>query len=83
MSNFCAAASTSFSCAGCAGCDGLTNAANRDNFGKQALKSSICFRCSSGAKLVRPVTLPPGRARLAAEPSSIGLTNTVPTMGMV
>ena len=38
---------------------------------------------SSGAKLEIPVTLPPGRARLATKPAPTGSPEVVITMGMV
>jgi hypothetical protein len=47
------------------------------------LKSSSFFWSSSRAAAVSPVTFPPGRARLATKPCSIGLALVAITIGMV
>jgi len=51
--------------------------------GKASRSSSTSFWLVPGAMLVRPVTLPPGRARLTTSPCSTGSGATVMTMGIV
>ena len=41
------------------------------------------FRCCSGLTVLKPVTLPPGRARLATKPDSTGSNVTGKTIGIV
>ena len=55
----------------------------RASFGTASLSISSLFVFSSTAKLDSPVTLPPGRARLATRPSPTGSAAFVITMGMV
>ena len=55
----------------------------RASLGTASLSISSLLVFSSGAKLECPVTLPPGRARLATRPSPTGSAAFVITMGMV
>src|SRR5215467_1964021 len=55
----------------------------RASLGTASLSTSSLFVFSSGAKLDSPVTLPPGRARLATKPAPTGSGKLVITMGMV
>src|SRR5215813_6943440 len=50
--------------------------------GSSSCSSSSRFGASSRAKLVTPVTLPPGRLRLATSPTSTGSTPTPKTIGI-
>ena len=51
--------------------------------GTASLSTSSLLVISSDAKLESPVTLPPGRARLATRPAPTGSPAFVITMGMV
>ena len=55
----------------------------RASLGTTSLSISSLFVFSSGAKLEIPVTLPPGRARLATRPAPTGSPAFVITMGIV
>ena len=54
----------------------------RASLGTASLSISSLLVFSSGAKLESPVTLPPGRARLATKPAPTGSPAFVITMGM-
>ena len=47
-----------------------------------SLRSSSCFVACCGSKLVTPVTLPPGRSKLATKLSATGSTTTAKTIGI-
>src|ERR1700722_17865627 len=51
--------------------------------GATSLRSPSHFPDSDGSALVKPVTLPPGRATLATNPSPTGSDTTANTMGML
>jgi hypothetical protein len=51
--------------------------------GTNSCSSSTRFGATSAFKLVTPVTLPPGRFRLATKPSLIGSPPISKAMGMV
>ena len=55
----------------------------RASLGTASLSISSLLVFSSVSKLENPVTLPPGRARLATKPAPTGSTAFVITMGMV
>src|SRR5262249_33929733 len=55
----------------------------RASLGTASLSISSLLVISSGAKLAFPVTLPPGRARLATKPNPTGSPTFVITMGIV
>ncbi len=55
----------------------------RASLGTASLSISSLLVFSSGAKLENPVTLPPGRARLATRPAPTGSAAVAITMGMV
>ena len=55
----------------------------RASLGTTSLSISSLLVFSSGDKLESPVTLPPGRARLATRPAPTGSPAFVITMGMV
>ena len=55
----------------------------RASLGTASLSISSLLVFSSGAKLESPVTLPPGRARLATKPAPTGSPAFAITMGMV
>src|SRR4029450_6922919 len=55
----------------------------RASWGTASLSISNLFVISSVAKLDMPVTLPPGRARLATRPAPTGSEDVVTTMGIV
>src|SRR5207249_3760498 len=57
--------------------------AKRDAEGVTSLRSSTYFWLRPGTRFVRPVTFPPGRARLATTPSATGSGTRVMTMGIV
>ena len=57
--------------------------ATRVSVGSACLSSSSRFGASSGKVKVRPVTLPPGRARLWAQPSRTGSLPDRVTIGIV
>ena len=54
----------------------------RASLGTASLSTSSLFVISSGDKPESPVTLPPGRARLAIRPAATGSPTFVITMGM-
>src|SRR5262249_21522332 len=56
--------------------------ATRVSFGTASLSISSLLVFRSAAKDESPVTLPPGRARLATRPSATGSTEVASTMGM-
>ena len=60
----------------------LAYTATRVIFGTSAFSSSRRLGASSVVALVRPVTLPPGRARLAASPLSTGSATAAITIGI-
>ena len=62
---------------------GFTSSAIRLDWGTSSESSSTHFGVSSGVMYVTPVTLPPGRARLATKPSVTGSPLPVKTMGIV
>ena len=62
---------------------GSRRSPTRASLGTASLRISSLFVISSVAKLDNPVTLPPGRARLAAKPAPTGSAAFVITMGMV
>ena len=55
----------------------------RESLRSASLSSSSLLVFTSGDKLEKPVTLPPGRARLATKPKPTGSLVFVITMGMV
>ena len=55
----------------------------RASLGTASLSISSLLVFSSGDKLESPVTLPPGRARLATRPAPTGSAELVITIGMV
>ena len=55
----------------------------RASFGTASLSTSSLLVCSSVPKLEKPVTFPPGRARLATKPPATGSVLLVNRMGMV
>ena len=55
----------------------------RASLGTASLSISSLLVFSSGDKLEMPVTLPPGRARLATRPKATGSAELVITIGMV
>ena len=63
--------------------EGLTSTATRVAAGTISRRSSRRFAANSFAKLLVPVTLPPGWARLATRPSLTGSSPTLKTMGIV
>ena len=64
-----------------AGSPGLMNTAMQIAFGTRACKSSNRFALSSVDRMLTPVTLPPGWARLATRPSLTGSSAVLKTMG--
>ena len=62
---------------------GAWSAATRVSFGRASLSSSNRFALSSKLSVVRPVTFPPGRARLATSPISTGRSASANTIGIV
>src|SRR5262245_39140422 len=62
---------------------GVRRSPTRESLGIASLSISSLLLISSGTKLASPVTLPPGRAKLAIRPSATGSTEVVITMGMV
>jgi hypothetical protein len=56
--------------------------ANRRILGTTSRKNSSRLLSSSGCMIDRPVTLPPGRARLAAKPTPTGSPDSGRTIGM-
>jgi hypothetical protein len=63
--------------------EGLTSTAARLAAGTISRRSSRRFAANSFAKLLIPVRLPPGWARLATRPSLTGSSPTLKTMGIV
>src|SRR6516165_7390000 len=57
--------------------------ATRRRLGIISFSSSIRFACRSITIALRPVTLPPGRARLATRPVPTGLPEAAMTIGIV
>ena len=68
---------------GSRGLVGLTSTATRVAAGTSSRRSSSRFAVNSPLKKLIPVTLPPGRARLATRPSLTGSSPTTKTMGIV
>ena len=66
-----------------AGLAGFQRMATRETVGSTSLRNSSCFPTSSGARAASPVTLPPGRARLATRPLPTGSLTPTITMGIV
>ena len=64
------------------GLAGFQRIANRWTLGITSLRSCICFPRTSGAINESPVTLPPGRPRLATSLVATGSTTGVITMGI-
>src|SRR5262245_63709485 len=64
------------------GASGFHRTATRETRGTTSLSSSSRFPANSDVKLASPVTLPPGRAKLATNPSPTGSPLTL-TMGIV
>ena len=62
---------------------GRRRSPTRASLGTASLSISSLLVFSSGAKLESPVTLPPGRARLATKPAPTGSPALAITMGMV
>src|SRR5262249_17611948 len=62
---------------------GLISTAMRVAEGSSSRTSSKCFATSSALKMLMPVRLPPGRARLGTRPSLTGSSATEKTMGIV
>ena len=62
---------------------GLTNSASTASFGTASLTSSSRLAPSTFMKLLMPVTLPPGRLRLATRPALTGSSPTTKTIGIV
>ena len=65
------------------GTDGSRMNATRWSFGKRSFSSSSCLGAISPARFAMPVTLPPGRPRLATAPLPTGSETSVNTMGMM
>src|SRR5258707_14258112 len=72
----------SVSCASDSGLLGFTRQATLA-CGRSSRSSSSRFAVSAPERMVTPVTLPPGRLRLATRPSLIGSPPTMKTIGMV
>jgi hypothetical protein len=62
---------------------GLARTATRASPGTASFSSSTCLPASSVPTKLRPVTFPPGRAKLATRPVATGSAGTVMTMGTV
>ena len=77
-----AAADNSRTASGSTSLVGLKKTATREAFGAISLRSSSFFPLSSGATLLGPVTLPPGRERLSTSPILSGYDEVVITMGI-
>src|SRR5262249_22348374 len=78
-----AAACVSRHCGTCSGFATLTSAARRAKRGSNSRMRSICLEASSSAKLVSPVTLPPGCERLFTKPNPTGSAPDAMTTGIV
>src|SRR6516165_9429771 len=57
--------------------------ATRESPGTASFRISRRFPSSSGPRMVKPVTFPPGRAKLATSPDSTGLPLDAKTIGIV
>ena len=77
----CAASLVSSHCAGTLRLVMLSSAPIRFMPGTSSLSSSMRFWVSWVTKALKPVTLPPGRARLSTMPDSIGSPIAAITMG--
>jgi hypothetical protein len=62
---------------------GLKRKATRDTSGAIVLSSSTHFPVIDDSKLVKPVTLPLGRAKLSTKPSPTGSDIDTNTMGIL
>src|SRR5262249_27445237 len=62
---------------------GSTSTATRVAPGTSSRRSSNRFAAISSLKILKPVRLPPGRARLATRPSLTGSSAEMKTMGIV
>src|SRR5215472_14530984 len=62
---------------------GLNSSAMRTVRGAISFNSSTHLPPCAGASTVKPVMLPPGRARLAAKPLAIGSPTFTNTMGII
>ena len=78
-----AAGSISLNAVSAVGLVGLTSTATRVTPGNSSRRSSSRFAANSPLKKLIPVTLPPGRARLATRPSLTGSSPTLKTIGIV
>src|SRR5262249_8356631 len=78
-----AAASTSLNCRSVPGKFGFTSTAILLVAGASSRINPSCFEPSSTSKLFTPVTLPPGRFKLATRPNLIGSSAVVNTIGIV
>jgi len=65
------------------GLAGLTRTASAVAEGTSSCRSWSCFDPTSTPRVVTPVTLPPGRGRLATSPSLTGSTPVAKTIGIV
>ena len=65
------------------GCLGFWSTATRETFGATCLSISSCLPTSPAPIVDSPVTLPPGRARLATRPSATGSPDTAKTIAIV
>ena len=63
--------------------DGSQMTATRVTLGTASFSSCRRLAISSGAWIVRPVMLPPGRPRLATNPGPTGSPTVVMTIGIV
>ena len=77
-----AARSSALSVVSAAGPVGLMSTAMRAVAGMSSRRSSRRFATSSALKILMPVRLPPGRARLATRPSLTGSSVAMKTMGI-
>ena len=55
----------------------------RESLGAASFRSSNLFALSSGTIMLKPVTFPPGRARLATNPVATGSVLLAITIGIV
>jgi hypothetical protein len=62
---------------------GFNNTAIDDRLGTISFSNSRRFVPNSGATMLKPVTLPPGRARLSTSPAATGSPTTAMTIGIV
>src|SRR5262249_39250689 len=77
-----AAGMISYARFGCVGSCGLSKTAIRFACGTTLLSNSTCLPAMSGCCIESPVTLPPGRARVAASPAPIGSAEIAMTTGI-